>query len=86
MIARHHKSRPCSSLQRLFLPLPSLDAPLPALQDEDGGSGAGAGTTGAGAGGVTVANADAERTLLRIKQKLEGTEFGEAARGVVLWR
>lgn len=49
---------------------------MPALQDDDGGSGAGAGPTGAGAGGVSVANADAERTLLRIKQKLEGAEFG----------
>lgn len=28
---------------------------------------------------VTVANADAERTLLRIKQKLEGVEAGEGS-------
>jgi hypothetical protein len=29
-------------------------------------------------GGVNLANADAERTLLRIKQKLEGVEAGQA--------
>ncbi|KAL4452130.1 hypothetical protein ABPG75_007792 [Micractinium tetrahymenae] len=51
------------------------------VEDDDRGSGAGA--TGAGGSGVSVANADAERTLLRIKQKLEGTEYGEGeARGV----
>ena len=43
------------------------------LQDgEDAGAQAG----GAAAGGVNLANADAERTLLRIKQKLEGVEAG----------
>jgi hypothetical protein len=43
------------------------------LQDaEDGGAQAG----GAAVGGVNLANADAERTLLRIKQKLEGVEAG----------
>ncbi|PSC71129.1 serine threonine-kinase ATM isoform X1 [Micractinium conductrix] len=50
-------------------------------EDIDGGSGVSA---AAGAGGPAgLANADAERTLLRIKQKLEGVEAGEGeARGV----
>ena len=44
------------------------------LQDgEDGGGQAGGAAAG---GGVNLANADAERTLLRIKQKLEGVEAG----------
>ena len=31
--------------------------------------------------GITVVNADAERTILRVKQKLTGTDFGELTRG-----
>ena len=30
--------------------------------------------------GITVVNADAERTILRVKQKLTGTDFGKLAR------
>ena len=33
-------------------------------------------TVGGGGGAISLANADAERTLLRIKQKLEGVEAG----------
>lgn len=57
----------------------AADAVSGAAEDDDGG---GTSTSGV-VGGVSVANADAERTLLRIKQKLEGVEAGEGeARGV----
>ena len=53
---------------------PLYPGALSPCQDIDGGSGVSA---AAGAGGPAgLANADAERTLLRIKQKLEGVEAG----------
>ena len=51
---------------------------LPIQVDDGSGEAGGAGGAGAGTG-VNLANADAERTLLRIKQKLEGVEAGEWA-------
>lgn len=50
----------------------------PGGDDDDDGSGVAA-PGAADIGGVTLANADAERTLLRVKQKLEGVEAGVCA-------
>lgn len=49
---------------------PACSRPHPTQADDGSVSGAGAG------GGINLANADAERTLLRIKQKLGGVEAG----------
>lgn len=52
---------------------------------DDGSGEAGGAGAGGGAAGVNLANADAERTLLRIKQKLEGVEAGEAGMTGLDW-
>lgn len=57
---------------------PTPPTHLPDQVDDGSGEAGGAGGAGAGTG-VNLANADAERTLLRIKQKLEGVEAGEWA-------
>lgn len=55
--------------------LPALHSPCPAQDDDTGGA------APAGADGGGLANADAERTLLRVKQKLEGVEAGGCLQG-----
>ena len=81
LVARTHclseQGAECGSLRALTaLGLPAPAAAL--LQDDDGAAGGGAAATaaGGGGGGVTLVNADAERTLLRVKQKLDGVESG----------
>ena len=60
----------------LYLTHASSPSSVARQVDDGSGETGGAGAAGAGAG-VNLANADAERTLLRIKQKLEGVEAGE---------
>ncbi len=50
--------------------------------DDEGGGGGGDGAGGDAAAALLEGNADAERTLLRIRQKLEGAEGGGAGRSV----